>query len=123
MSYLSERFKVAIFALVGEGPIKQRLAEAYIEHLGDLDSEEFPSDLRQDFMALHDALHYVRPGGKDSCIRASIRKMSAMEADIHAEMIVRIYSELLRNDRVNDPLSIVSKKDNKPLPRFLASVD
>jgi len=123
MSYLSERFEVAIFALVGEGPIKQRLAEAYIEHLGDLDSREFPSDLRQDFSALYDALHRVNPGGKDSCVRASIRKMSAVEADVHAEMIVKLYSELLRNGRVNSPLSVVSKKEDKPLPRFLASVD
>lgn len=123
MSYLSERFEVAIFALVGEGPIKQRLAEAYIEHLGDLDSREFPSDLRQDFSALYDALHRVNPGGKDSCVRASIRKMSTVEADVHAEMIVKLYSELLRNGRVNSPLSVVSKKEDKPLPRFLASVD
>ena len=123
MSYLSERFEVAIFSLVGEGPIKQRLAEAYIEHLGDLDSREFPSDLRQDFSALYSALHRVNPGGKDSCVRASIRKMSAVEADVHAEMIVKLYSELLRNGRVNGPLSVVSKKEDKPLPRFLASVD
>ncbi|SVB14805.1 uncharacterized protein METZ01_LOCUS167659 [marine metagenome] len=123
MSYLSERFEVAIFALVGEGSIKQRLAEAYIEHLGDLDSKEFPSDLRQDFTVLYDALHRVNPGGKDSCVRASIRKMSVVEADVHAEMIVKLYSELLRNGRVNSPLSVVSKKEDKPLPRFLASVD
>ena len=123
MSYLSERFEVAIFALVVEGPIKQRLAEAYIEHLGDLDSREFPSDLRQDFSALYDALHRVNPGGKDSCVRASIRKMSAVEADVHAEMIVKLYSELLRNGRVNSPLSVVSKKEDRPLPRFLTSVD
>ena len=123
MSYLSERFEVAIFALVGEGSIKQRLAEAYIEHLGDLDSREFPSDLRQDFSALYSALHRVNPSGKDSCVRASIRKMSAVEADVHAEMIVKLYSELLRNGRVNGPLSVVSKKEDKPLPRFLASVD
>ena len=123
MSYLSERFEVAIFSLVGEGSIKQRLAEAYIEHLGDLDSREFPSDLRQDFSALYSALHRVNPGGKDSCVRASIRKMSAVEADVHAEMIVKLYSELLRNGRVNGPLSVVSKKEDKPLPRFLASVD
>ena len=114
---------MAIFSLVGEGPIKQRLAEAYIEHLGDLDSREFPSDLRQDFSALYSALHRVNPGGKDSCVRASIRKMSAVEADVHAEMIVKLYSELLRNGRVNGPLSVVSKKEDKPLPRFLASVD
>ena len=114
---------MAIRALVGEGSIKQRLAEAYIEHLGDLDSKEFPSDLRQDFTVLYDALHRVNPGGKDSCVRASIRKMSVVEADVHAEMIVKLYSELLRNGRVNSPLSVVSKKEDKPLPRFLASVD
>ncbi len=123
MSYLSERFKVAIFALVGEGPIKHRLAEAYIEHLGDLDSREFPSDLRQDFSTLYDALHRVSPGGKDSCVRASIRKMSVVEADVHAETIVKLYSELLRNSGASGSLSVVSKKEDKPLPRFLASVD
>ncbi len=123
MSYLSERFEVAIHALVGEGPIKQRLAEAYIEHLGDLDSKEFPFDLRQDFDALYDALHCVNPDGKDSCVRASIRKMSVVEVDVHAEAIVKLYSELLRGGRVNGPLSVVGKKESKPLPRFLASVD
>ncbi|MGE4658313.1 MAG: hypothetical protein AAEI08_05195 [Gammaproteobacteria bacterium] len=126
MSYLSERFEMAVCALVGDGTVKQRLADAYDEHLGDLDSDEFPTDLRQDFETLYDALHCIRPESRGSPVRASIRKMSAVEADVHAGAIFKLYSELLHNGKVNGSLSVVRKKQEQqdtPLPRFLSSVD
>ena len=121
MSYLSERFEAAICALVAEGPIKQRLTTAYTEHLDDLQTTELPQGLRTTFTNLHEALHRVTPMGKEPCVKATIRKMSIMEAGSHAGTIVQIYSELVRDGAPPERLSVVNGNQHKPLPRFLSS--
>ena len=80
MSYLTERFEAAVYVLVAEGPIKQRLAAAYSEHLDDLESSELPAKLRPAFSALHTALQRVPPIGREASVTATIRKMSPEEA-------------------------------------------
>ena len=49
MSDLDERFEAAVFALVGEGSVKDRLVTAYLKHLDDLESDELPQGLRKRF--------------------------------------------------------------------------
>lgn len=121
MSYLSERFEAAICELVGDGPIKQRLTTAYTEHLDDLQTTELPSQLRAAFTDLHDALHQVTPMGREPCVKATIRKMSTMEAGSHAGTIVQLYAELARQSESLEPLAVVNGGKRKPLPRFLTS--
>ena len=75
MSYLTDRFEAAVSVLVAEGPIKQRLAAAYSEHLDDLESSELPARLRPAFSALHTALHRVPPIGHEASVTATIRKI------------------------------------------------
>jgi hypothetical protein len=50
---------------------------------------------------------------------ATVRKMSALEADRHAANIVRIYGELVRDGGPPERLSVVNGGGVK-LPRFLA---
>jgi hypothetical protein len=120
MSYLAERFEAAVSALVAEGPVKQRLAAAYSEHLDDLESSELPASLRTAFAELHSALHRVHPTGREPSVRATIRKMSSMEAGSHAGTIVMLYTELVRYGERAEPLKIVSGKKAQA-PRFLSS--
>ncbi len=122
MSYLTERFEAAVFELVAEGPIKQRLSAAYSEHLDDLESSEFPARLRPAFNALHTALHRVRPIGREAAVNATIRRMSPEEAGVHARAIVMLFAELFRGAKRAEPLKVGARRDIRP-PAFLARGD
>ncbi|GIT15120.1 MAG: hypothetical protein CM1200mP36_08760 [Gammaproteobacteria bacterium] len=122
MSYLTDRFEAAVSVLVAEGPIKQRLAAAYSEHLDDLESSELPAKLRPAFSALHTALHRVRPIGREASVNATIRKMSPEEAGVHAQSIVMLFAELFRGGKRAEPLKVVASRDIRT-PAFLAKGD
>lgn len=120
MSYLTERFESAVLTLVSDGPVKQRLATAFLENLDELDDQDLPECLRLRFEDLREALHRVAPLGGEPCVMATVRKMSIPEADRYATSIVRIYTELVRDGAVlPEPLTVVNGGGVK-LPRFLA---
>lgn len=121
MSQLAHHFESAVMALVGEGPIKDRLSEAYDRNLKPLESTDLPEDLRPDFETLTSALTRIRPQGQETPAAASARKMSPSEADDYALTIVRLYGRLLRNDTGRQPverLTVFNGGGRKP-PRFL----
>lgn len=91
------RFQSATMALVHEGPIKNRLAQAFLRHLHDMQQDEVPEIIREDFARLCAMLTSKPPivAGEHS-VRATLRKMSRAEADRCAEQIVRIYDTLVR---------------------------
>jgi hypothetical protein len=127
MTYLAGRFESAVLTLVGDGPVKQRLANAFAENLDDLEEAELPEGLRSRFADLRAALHRVTPLCGEPCVLATVRKMSAEEADQYASSIVRIYAALVRDgghaevqeSAGPEHLSVVSGGGMK-LPRFLA---
>ena len=119
MPYLAERFEAAVSALVAEGSVKDRLSAAYLAHLDDLETSELPQGLRTKFDDLHTALHAVRPSGREPCIKATIRKMSRLQAGNHARTIVSIYAELVCRGERAEPLKAVSGK-RKKTPRFVS---
>ncbi len=99
MSQIVERFEAAVQALVGDGPVKNRLRTAYAEYLEDLQQVDLPIKGKVEFIELHCALHRVAPIGKTDCVKASIQKMSPAEAWWHAQTIVRLYAEVLAMER------------------------
>jgi len=119
MPYLAERFEAAVSALVAEGSVKDRLSAAYLEHLDDLETSELPQGLRTKFDDLHTALHAVTPIGREPCIKATIRKMSRLQAGDHARTIVSIYAELVCRGERAEPLKVVNGK-RKKAPRFVS---
>ncbi len=119
MPYLAERFEAAVSALVAEGSVKDRLSAAYLEHLDDLETSELPQGLRTKFDDLHTALHAVTPIGREPCIKATIRKMSRLQAGNHARTIVSIYAELVCRAERAEPLKVVNGK-RKKAPRFVS---
>ncbi len=107
MSNLAERLEAAVHVLVADGPVKQRLLEAYTEHLEPLRDAELPPRLAEPFARLHEAMHRVAPMGTTECrVKASVQKMSAAEAGGHAAAVVGLYAELLRSGQ-REPLKVV----------------
>jgi hypothetical protein len=99
MSQIVERFEGAVQALVGDGPVKNRLLAAYTEYLEDLQQVDLPIEGKRDFGDLHTALHRATPIGKIDRVKASVQKMSPAEAWWHARTIVRLYTEVLAMER------------------------
>lgn len=119
MAHLVERFEAAVHALIGDGPVKQRLVQAYSEHLEDLRDVELPVNANGAFTELHAALHRVPPSGKETPVKASVQKMSASEVVWHAETILRLYAELLGQARRPEPLRVVEVPPQQTPPRYL----
>ena len=119
MPYLAERFEAAVSVLVAEGPVKERLAAAYSEHLDDLESRELPRNLQNTFNELHSALNSATPIGKESCVGATIRKMSRIQAGAHARTIFSLYADLISMGDRAEPLKVVNGK-RKKAPSFVS---
>jgi hypothetical protein len=119
MSHLVDRFASAVRALVDDAPIKQRLIQAYADHLADIKEAELPPDLREQFLALQDALTRVAPAGRETRLKASVQKMSGAEAAAHAAAVTKLFGKLCAaaSERA-EPLKVVAQS-SKP-PRYLA---
>ncbi len=135
MTTVTERFEGAVFTLVGDGPVKQRLAQAYGDHLAGMRSDDLPASLGELFGGLRSALERVGPCGNETRAEATIRKMSYHEAGLHAGTIFRIFRELARvtarGESVKESLRVVDKvadhdhdhdhdHDQDSTPRYLA---
>jgi hypothetical protein len=91
MSNNFELLQLATLRLSQDGPIKDRLAEAYASHLVEVETDELPETVRAQFGALCAAMHRERPQSRESVVRASVRKMSALEASEYAALVVRMF--------------------------------
>jgi hypothetical protein len=117
VSLFSQRFAEAVQALIADGPVKQRLANAYASHLADLTEAELPPALRREFGELQAAMSRIAPVGNETRVRASVQKMSPDQAAGHAATIVKLYVELMNSVERAEPLKVVAPP-RKP-PRFL----
>lgn len=118
MSNIVERFEAAVRILIADGPVKHRLAKAYSDHLEDLQDFDLPVENGGTFSDLHAALHRVHPAGQESPVKASVQKMSPLEAGSHARTIFALYAALVAAGRRVEPLTVVEPA--KEAPRFLA---
>lgn len=86
----------AALSLARSGSIKDRLIDAYRNHLALVSAEELPEALRAEFRACHDALTHERPLRGEDAVRATVRKMSSQEADDVASSVVRLFAAAVR---------------------------
>jgi hypothetical protein len=114
----AERFAAAVQVLIADGPIKQRLAAAYSQHLADVTEAELPPGLRREFADLQAAISRVAPAGNSTPVRASVQKMSPSEASSHAATILKLYVELVSGVERAEPLKVVAPP--RKAPRFLS---
>ena len=96
MSTTWEQLEGATLSLARSGTIKDRLAEAYRNHLALVNAEDLPELLRAEFRACHDALTRERPLRGEDAVRATVRKMSTHEADELACSVVRLFAAVVR---------------------------
>jgi hypothetical protein len=112
MSNHLNRFYASVSALAGHGNIKQRLIQAFEENLASIEDAELPVAVKQSFADLRTSMSGVDPLNGEGRICASVRKMSVVEADECAQMMIDLYTEMVRyGDEAADaiPLSIGEK--------------
>ncbi len=86
-------FHAALTVLAGHGHIKQRLTQAYEDHLAGIDEQDLPIAMQQSFVDLRQSLHRVTPHNGESHVCASVRKMSVDEASDCASRLVSLFAE------------------------------
>jgi hypothetical protein len=91
-----EQLEGAALSLARSGPIKDRLADAYRNHLALVNAEALPEGLRAEFRACHAALTREPPLRGEDAVRATVRKMSSREADELACSVVRLFAASVR---------------------------
>jgi hypothetical protein len=92
-----EIFQGATLSLARSGALKDRLADAYRNHLSCINETDLPREVREDFRSFNHALTRERPlvRGEDA-VRATIRKMSNGEAEAAATSVVKMFCALQR---------------------------
>jgi hypothetical protein len=92
-----DKFQGATLSLARSGSIKDRLAEAYRNHLADISEDELPREIREEFHNVILSLTREPPmlRGEDA-VRATTRKMSNDEADRLACTVVLMFAVIPR---------------------------
>jgi hypothetical protein len=86
----------ATLELVRSTPIKQRLICVHRRYLSTLAVEQLPTELRGTFAQVMRAFADVQPLRGEDAVVASVRKMSAQQADDCAALIVEMFGVLSR---------------------------
>lgn len=95
MSNHVDRFYAALAVVASHGNIKQRLVSAFEEHLADIEDAELPAAVRKKFIKLRAMVTGVEPLNGEGHIRATVRKMSEMEADACGRKILDLYTDMV----------------------------
>jgi hypothetical protein len=114
MSQLSDRLEAAVLALAADGSVKQRLAQAYSQHLEPLDEQELPEELRAGFGQLREAMRRYTPVSGESAVEASVRKMSVSQCEQQAACIVGLFAALLKAGAPVERLKVVKGAGEPP---------
>ena len=86
----------AALSLARSGAIKDRLIDAYRNHLALVNADELPESLRAELRACQDALTHERPLRGEDAVRATVRKMSSQEAEAIACSVMRLFAASVR---------------------------
>jgi hypothetical protein len=103
MSTTWEKFQGATLSLARSGSIKERLTDAYRNHLSAVAEDELPREIREQFRNVRCSLTRERPQRGEDAIRASVRKMSSHEAENIAETVVQMLSVMARSPQSARP--------------------
>jgi hypothetical protein len=113
MTAHSDDFHAALGVLVGTGPVKQRLVDAYRRHLALLREHDLPDAVRERFATLRTAMHEAPAAGGMTAPEASARKMSEKDAAEHAAAILEMFTIL----------SALDESESAPRLRIVANDD
>jgi hypothetical protein len=119
MSNHLNRFYAAVSALAGHGNIKQRLIHAFEENLSIIEDDELPVAVKLTFADLRKMMSGVDPLNGEGRIRATVRKMSIIEAEECAQMMIDLYTDMVRfEDHAQESLPL-NVGDQPLVPPFL----
>jgi len=97
-SSVLEKLQGATLSLARSGTLKDRLTQAYRNHLSHIDAADLPKELRDDFRILTDAMTREPPLVRgDDAFRATIRKMSNDQAEEAATSVVKMLCAMPRH--------------------------
>ena len=121
MSTTFERLQGATLSLARSTPIKERLTDAFRNHLALIEAEELPSELREEFRTLHHEITREPPVlcGEDA-LRATVRKLSADEAETIACRVVHLFVDLSRTQIHTAAVRQKVSKGAAVVPLYLA---
>jgi hypothetical protein len=111
MAALWDEFHAAMQVLVGAGPVKQRLIDAYSRHLLHVSGQDLPDALSGRFAALQSAMHEARPTCGLTAAEVSVRKMSERDAAAHANAIFDMFVVLSAENESAPRLRIVTSEN------------
>ncbi len=112
-------FSAALSVLARHGHIKQRLVEAFENHLSDIDEVELPIPMKQPFADLKRLMHNVAPLNGEGPIYASVRKMSVDEADRCAQLMVDLFGAIMQYGDSGQATLPLDNADQPQVPPFL----
>jgi hypothetical protein len=95
----------AVLVLLGPGPVKQRLSDAAVRHLREVDSSQLPKAAAAACRELMDSLRTAQAVGGLSSTEATVRKMSEQEAAAFAARVLELYVTLSSRDARDSPAS------------------
>ncbi len=90
------KLHAATLELAKSTPIKQRLVCAFSKHLRDVEPGQLPPPLRCEFHDLLRGLEAVSAMPGETPVQATVRKMSAEDAELFAARIVVLFGEVAR---------------------------
>jgi hypothetical protein len=118
-----DHFRRAALVLVGPGPVKQRLCDAYLKHLREVAADELPVEVQPDYAELAEALSRGQAAGGLGAVEATVRKMSEQEAGRHAGCVLDMFIALSRNGgrdaTVSSQRQLRVVGDEDEIPAFL----
>jgi hypothetical protein len=94
-NYAREKFTAGLNILAGEGPVRQRLLDAYTEQVHHARSDkQVPPPMSKRIEALNQRMTRVAPKGEEGSIAATVAAMTDDEVVAAAHEIVRIALDL-----------------------------
>ncbi len=93
VNYTYEKLMVAVSTLTGPGDIRARLLDAFISALHVLGSNDFPEELRDDWLEIMQALTWL-PAERDE--GTAQRTVEAMSDDEAREVASQVFSLFLQ---------------------------
>jgi hypothetical protein len=102
--YTWEKFYNAVRALVlGEGPIKERLGNAFLLHLSRLELDQLPENKREEFQEIYREMTSAEMVGNVGKVAASVAAMSQQRASEIAGGIFQIFLDIHEADMRESP--------------------
>lgn len=114
-----DRFNAAVRVLAAHGHIKQRLIDAFQANLDEIEADDLPVSVKQEFADLKSLMHRVEPLNGEGAVCASVRKMSVTEASQCAVSVVSLYDEILRIGDSGQASLPLPEDEAERIPPFL----